>query len=131
MEPEIRYLLLCDDVRADSKNYHRIDVLGLITSIRSTATPPFPVARPVLCTLVMLTGGPGTGVLTLRIVHEATGRIIFRSSPRQVRFVGDPAAIRGAVFRVRNCSFPAAGLYWVEVLFADLVIGRQKLRLTT
>src|ERR1700722_14494105 len=122
MEPEVRYLLLCDDVRTDPNNYHRVDVLGLMSSIRSTAAPPFTVVRPVLCTLVMLAGGPGTGELMLRIVHEQTGRVIFRSSPRQVRFVGDPEAIRGAVFRVRNCTFPAAGLYWVEVIFSELVI---------
>jgi len=131
MEIEVRHLLLCDEVRTDPNNYQRIDVLGLMTSIRSTAVPPLPVVRPVLCALVLLTGGPGSGTLLLRIVHEQTGRIIFRSLPRSVRFVGDAEAVRGAVFRVRDCSLPMAGLYWVEVIFADAIIARQKVRLTT
>jgi hypothetical protein len=131
MEPEVRYFLLCDQVRTDPNNFHRIDALGLITSIRSTATPPFPVVRPILCALIAMEAGPGAGELALRIMHEKTGRIIFRSLPRQVRFVGDAQAVRAAVFRIRGCSFPMSGVYWIEAIFAGSVIARQKLRLTT
>ena len=127
MEPEVRYLLPCDEVRTDPDNYQRIDVLGLITTIRSTADPPFPVVRPLLCALVILTAGQGNGELVLRVFHDATGRVIFRSSPRQVRFVGSPEAMLGVVFRIRDCSFPMAGLYWIEAVFASSVIARQKI----
>jgi hypothetical protein len=101
------------------------DVLGLITTIRSTADPPFPVVRPLLCALVILTGDQGNGEPHLRIFHDPTGRVIFRSSLRQVRFVGTPEAVLGIVFRNRNCSFPMAGLSWVEAVFAGSVISRQ------
>ena len=37
------------------------------------------------------------------------------------------AAIGGVVFDIRNCVFPAAGLYWVEVLFSGQVIARKRL----
>ena len=131
MGPEVRYLLPCDEVRTDPDNYQRIDVVGLITTIRSTADPPFPVVRPLLCALVILTGGQANGELHLRIFHDATGRIVFRSSPRQVRFVGAPEAVLGIVFRIRDCSFPMAGLYWVEAVFAGSVIARQKIWLKT
>jgi hypothetical protein len=131
MEPEVRHFVLCDDVRTDPSNYQRINVLGLITSIRSTADPPFPVVHPLLCALVILTGGQGTGELVLRIFHAPTGRVVFRSPTRQVRFLGDPEAVLGTLFRIRNCSFPEAGLYWVEVVFGGSVIARQKLWLKT
>ena len=127
MEPEVRHLILCDDVAVDPDNYQRLNVFGLITRIHSTVQPPFPVVRPLLCALVLLTGGKGGGELSLRILHDPTGAVIFRSAPRQVRFVGNPAAVLGLLFRIRNCSFPAAGLYWVEVVFAGTVIARQKL----
>jgi hypothetical protein len=130
MEPEVRYLLLCDDVRTDPDNYHRLNIFGLITSIRSTADPPFPVVRPLLCAVVLLAGADRSGELRLRIVQSSSGRVIFRSPPRQVRLVGDPQAVRGAVFRIRNCSFPSAGLYWLEVLFEQTIIGRQKFQLS-
>lgn len=127
MEPEVRYLLPCDDVRTDPDNYQRIDVLGLITAIRSTANPSFPIVRPLLCALVILTGGQGNGELVLRIFHDQSGRLVFRSSPRKVRFVGPTEAMLGVVFRIRDCSFPMAGLYWMEVVFAGSVIARQKI----
>jgi hypothetical protein len=127
MEPDVLHLILCDGVRTDPHNYHRLNVLGLVTSIRSTAMPPFPVVHPLLVALVVWVGGQGTGDLALRIVEDSSGRIVFRTRPRQARFVGDPSAVGGVVFHARNCSFPAAGLSWVEVLFAGSVIARQRL----
>jgi hypothetical protein len=109
MEPEVLYLCLCDEVRTDPENFLRVDVLGLITHIRSTTRPPFPVVRPLVCVLVILTGCRGVGELSLRIVQASTGRVIFRNQPRPVRFAGVLEEAVGVVFRVRNCSFPEAG----------------------
>src|SRR5690242_5642432 len=127
MQPEVLYLILCNGVQTDPNNYHRYNVFGLVTSIRSVVAPPFPVVQPELLALVFWTGGQGTGDLELRIVEDRSGSTIFRTRPRQVRFIGDPAAVGGVLFRIQNCSFPAAGLYWVEVLFAGSLIARQRL----
>jgi hypothetical protein len=131
MEPEIRHLIVCDNARVDSSNYHRINVFGLTTTVRSTAVPAFPVVRPCICVLLIVTGGQESGVLRVRIVHQVSKRLVFQSLPRSVRFVGDPEAVLGMLFRIRDCSFPMAGLYWVEVVFGATVIGRQKLWLKT
>jgi hypothetical protein len=127
MGPDILHLILCDGVQTDPNSYHRFNVLGLTTAIRSSATPPFPVVRPLFVALVVWTGGRGVGDLTLQIVEDCSGSAVFRTTPRQVRFVGDPAAIGGVVFHIRNCSFRAAGLYWAQVVFAGSVIARQRL----
>lgn len=127
MEPAVLHLILCDDVQTDPNNYHRCNILGLITSIRSITVPPFPAVHPQLLALIVWIGGQGTGELTLRIIEDRSTRTIFGTRPRQVRFVGDAAAVGGVLFRIQNCSFPAAGLYWVEVLFAGSVIARQQL----
>jgi|SRR5579884_3524253 len=130
-EPEVLLMVLCEGVRTNSDDAQRIDVLGLMTAIRSVAEPPFPVRQPSLCALILLTSGHQVGELRLRILHDHTGHIVFQSARRQVRFVGDPEAVRGALFRVRNCTFPTDGLYWVELAFAGSVIARQKLWLKT
>jgi hypothetical protein len=130
MEPEVRYLILCDSVQTDPVNFLRVDVLGLMTHIRSTATPPFPVVRPRFSVLVILTGCRGVGELSLRIVQAATGRVVFRNQPRRVRFGDDPDEAVGIVFRIQNCSFPAAGVYLIELIYSGAVIARQRLRLT-
>jgi hypothetical protein len=102
MAPEIRYLILCDEVRADPKNFLRIDLLGLLTHLRSTATPPFPGVRPLFCVLVVLSGCQGVGEVSLRIVQAETGRVVFRNQPRRVRFAGDLLEAVGITFRIRN-----------------------------
>jgi hypothetical protein len=127
MQPDVIHLILCDEIQIDTNNFHRCNVIGLMTSIRSTAGPAFPVVRPQFVALVVWTGGQGTGELLLRIIEDSTGNAVFRTRPRQVRFVGDAATVGGVVFRMQNCAFPAAGLYWVEVLFAGSVIARQRL----
>jgi hypothetical protein len=129
MEPEVRNFIFCDEVHTDPSNNHRINVFGLISSIRSTAEPPFPVVRPLLCAVVLFTAPQGIGEFVLRIVHDRTRRVIFRSPPRQVRFVGGARAVRGCVFRIRNCSFQVPGVYWGEVLFNGSIIARQKIDL--
>jgi hypothetical protein len=130
MGPEVRYLILCDDVRADPTNLLRVDVLRLITHIRSTASPAFPVVRPLFCVLLILTGCRGAGELSLRIVQSDTGRVLFRNLPRRIQFSGAPEEAVGITFRLRNCSFPAAGLYWVECIFSGTFLARQALSLT-
>ncbi len=131
MQPTVLHLIPCDDVQIDPINYHRCNVFGLITSIRSAASPPYPVLHRQFLVLVVWTGGLGSGQLTLRVVQDRSGNSIFNTRPRQVRFVGDPTAIGGVAFRILNCTFPAEGLYWVEVIFAGSTIARQQLILRT
>jgi hypothetical protein len=114
----------------DPANYLRLDVLGLIRRIRSTATPPFPLIRPQFRVLVVLTECRGAGELWLRVVQADTGHVVFRNQPRNIRFSGAPEDAVGITFRIQNCSFPAAGLYWVECIFSGTVIARQRLSVT-
>ena len=125
--PDVLHLIPCREVQTDMSNYHRCNVLGLTTSIRSTAAPPFPVVQRQLLVLLVWTGGDGIGDLILRIMSDGSSAPVFRTRPRKVRFAGDTTAVGGVVFRVQNCSFPTAGLYWVEILFGGEVIGRQRL----
>jgi hypothetical protein len=113
MGPEVLHLIICNLVETDPNDYHRLNIFGLITSIRSAGTPPFPLVHSELRALLVWTGGQGIGELMLRIVEDRTASTVFRSRARQVRLVGDVAAVGVVVFRIRNCVFPAAGLYWV------------------
>jgi hypothetical protein len=127
MQPDVLYLILCNDVRPDPTNYQRLHVLGLLTSIRSGAHPRFPLVQPSFSVLVILTGGQGSGELVVRIIRDPMGAVVFKTRPRQVRFVGDPMALLGMRFLIKNCTFPAAGLYWVEVVYTGSVLARQRL----
>ena len=56
--------------------------------------------------------------------------VVFRNQPRRIRFSGALGDAVGILFRIRNCSFPAPGLYWVECVFSGTVIAHQCLGLT-
>jgi hypothetical protein len=127
MPLEVLHLIPCDDVVPDPTNYHRLTVVGLLMVTRASATPPFPVVRPVFRVLLLVTGGQGLAELELRITQDQTGNHVFRTRRRQLRFLGDPTAILPMKFEIRNCNFPAAGLYWVEVICDGSLLARKKL----
>lgn len=130
MEPDLRYFFLCDEVRADPEHPQRIDVQGLITSIASRTDPPFPVVHPLFHVLVVLANFSGEGELSLRIVGADLETEVFRNRPRLIRVLSEARELVGIVFQLRNCRFPTAGVYWVECIFSDRVIGRQPIDLT-
>lgn len=127
MEPEVVYLIVCDDVQLDPLNLQRINVRGVMARLWSAVNPPFPVRRPEFCVLVMFMGGQGPIVVTIRIKCDATGQTVFRTTPRRCNFTGLADEVTGATFRIRGCTFPTSGLYWIECLAGQNVIGRQRL----
>ncbi len=110
MEPTVLHLIPCNDIETDSSNHHRFNIFGLITSIRSSQSPPFPVSHSNLVVLVVWMGGQGEGELVMRITDAGSQNAVFHTRSQRVRFVGNPDAIGGVAFRAQNCSFPAAGL---------------------
>src|SRR5215470_13442362 len=107
---EVLHLILCQRVETDPANYHQLNIYGLITSIRPSTLPLFPLRQSEMVALVVWTGGEGTGEPGLRIIENLSGAKTFQTRSRQVRFVGDAAAIGGVLFVIRNCVFPRAGL---------------------
>ncbi len=130
MNPVVRYLILCDDVQTDPTNVLRVNVSGLMTYIRATGAPAFPVVRPLLCALVILTNCQGVGELSLRIIEDGSGRVVFRNPARVIRFAGSPADAVGVVFRIHNCRFDEPGLYWAELIYSGAVLAAQPFTLT-
>jgi hypothetical protein len=62
-----------------------------------------------------------------RIVSDATGGVIFQGPTRRLPIGGGPDQLLGLRFRVVNCTFPAAGLYWIECWNHGLRLNRQRL----
>jgi hypothetical protein len=109
ISPVIRYLILCEDVRTDFANPHSDTIIGLLTAIRSIDYPPFPVCFRELCVFVQMTECRGPADLRVEIVHADSGDRVARTKARQVN-LPNPLEVRGLVFRIRDCTFPQAGL---------------------
>lgn len=126
MWPEVRYLILADTVSASPNNLLRVNIQGLLTHVRARGGR-FPLTHPLFNALLVLTKCTGPGDLSLRVVYDPTAHVVFRLAPRPVRFTGPADEAVGVVFKVRNCSFPNPGLYFVECLYSGGVIARQAL----
>jgi hypothetical protein len=129
MAPRVLFLIPCDEVQVDPHNLHRFDIKGLMIQIRSRQTPPFPVHRPLFRVLVVARGCSGDAEFFLRIVREETDKVIFQSETRPAHIVGPPEQALAWKFNVADCVFPAAGVYWIEFIWAGTTIGRHPLRL--
>ncbi len=113
--PVCRYLIVCDRVTADPSSPLKVNLMGVVSAIKSTATPRFPVHRPELAVYSQFTDCHGPVVGHLRVTSADDGRLIASIPDRALPLPNDPLDVAGVLFRVRNCTFPAAGLYWIEL----------------
>ncbi len=128
VRPVVRYLIVCEDVLLEPTNSGKgVTLVGLISAIR--ALSGFPVRYSELCVFVQLTECRGTGRIRIEIVEADTDRVVFRTRIRSVTFGNDPLDIVGIPFRIRNCEFPAAGLYWVQFWYNEEPIDQQPILL--
>jgi hypothetical protein len=130
VHPVVRYLIACEDVRADPDDPQKVTLLNLITNIRAPQREaPYPFRRSELCVYVVLTECQGIGEVQIRLVEAEGDRDIFRNRPRTVKFVGDPLDSIGMRFRILNCRFPRPGLYRLQFCYNGTVIAQQPILL--
>jgi hypothetical protein len=129
LHPTVRYLILCEDVQTESHDPHRITLIGLISAIHSLDQPPFPLLYRELCVFLQLTECRGSAECRIEIQHANSGRVMFRTRSRTIPFGNDPLEVVGVTFRIRNCLFMVAGLYWVQFWYNDQVIAQQPILL--
>jgi hypothetical protein len=129
VHPVVRYLIVCEDVQIDPDNSRRVSLVGLISAIHSLEQPPFPILYRELCVFLQLTGCRGAAEGQIEIQHADSGQVVFRTQARTIPFGSDPLEIVGVTFRIRNCLFQEAGLYWVQFRYNGQVIAQQALLL--
>jgi hypothetical protein len=123
--PYIRHMILCEDVRADRTNPMRINLYGLIHTIR-----PQPLAYPFrvsFCVFLWLTGGRGIGRGQIRFESDSSGLWVYIGHEHSFRSDPDPLQVSSVVFRVSGCSLPQRGLYWVQFWYNGRMLEAQPL----
>lgn len=122
VRPVVRNLIMCEDIVLDPTNPRRVTLVALIGTIR--ALKGFPVRYSELCAYVQMTECRGTGRIRIEIVQADSGLVVFRTRIRRVSFGNDPLEAVGIPFRIRDCRFPAAGLYWVQFWYNEVSIAQ-------
>jgi hypothetical protein len=124
ISPTVRYLIVCEDVQANPEDPHRITLVSLISAIQALGPTPFPLLHRELCIFLQLTEcrGPAEGRIELQ--HADSGEVVFRTLTRTMPLGNDPLEVVGVTFRIRNCLFPAPGLYWVQFWY-NRILAQQ------
>jgi hypothetical protein len=128
IKPTVLHMILCDEVLRDPERPGKLTVAGLISLLRWPIGSTVPLRLEQLVALLILTDGRGTGRGRVRCINEETGQPIFGSGELPISFVGkDPSLPFGVKFRLRDCRFPAPGVYLVQFLFEHEVLCQQPL----
>jgi hypothetical protein len=129
LTPSIRYLIVCEDIQTDPVLPRRVSIVGLLSAIRSIDQPAFPLLYRELCVFLQLTECRGSAEGRIEIVHADSGNVEFRTRTRTIPFGTDPLEIIGVSFRIKNCLFREAGLYWVQFWYNETMMAQQPLLL--
>jgi len=125
--PVVRYMLLCEDCQVDPQNSRRVNIIGLISNIRSLESPPFPILCRELCVFLALTEGRAPGESQIVCVFEETGQRVFGSPKRTISFGADPLEVGMLLFRIRDCPFPVPGRYVIQFWYDGIMVEQRPL----
>ena len=121
--PIFKALFICDDVVADRAT-NKVHVVGLFDTFRAAGTaPPYRLGK--LCAFAQLTDWQGELELQVRIIDATTLEQILRSPPMRVNIPARSTLVH-IPFRFRNCEFPAAGVFLVELYCNGVFIDDRR-----
>jgi hypothetical protein len=123
--PRVQAMVLCDEIEESDHEDAIFHLTGVRSAINAAA---FPAVHPQLCVFVQMSGHRGSATFYLEIDRVETDDVIFDTQPQMIEFE-DPAMVVPDYFRLHNCVFPAAGLYYVQIYSAGKLIGERPLHL--
>lgn len=127
LAPIVRHMLICEDVRTHPDSPKKVNVFGLLSTIRAAEYETYPLCLPNLCIYLQITGGRGSGAGQIVAVQADSEQFVFASLAHPLVLGNNPLAVRGLVFRIQDCIFPQPGLYWIQFRFDDRTIAEQPL----
>lgn len=126
--PVVRHMLLCEDVEPAVEAPHKLNIFGLVGTLRPAEGEVYPLKHPQLTVLLLLTGGRGTGQGQVVAIEADTEDVVWKSPLRTMKFGQDPLALTGALFRILDCVFPRPGLYWIQFWYDGQPLAEEALQ---
>jgi hypothetical protein len=102
-------LMLCEHVVVEEGTRH----ISMINTFARWKVGPFPSTPRPFYFVATMVDGEGNGTIELAVTQEDDADSVYEAR-HSVRFPDRLKETR-AIFRVNNCSFPAAGLYYATL----------------
>jgi uncharacterized protein DUF6941 len=123
MEPVVRHMLLCEEVRKRSDNPFKFDLLGVFSIVRPINEFPVRLSFSVF----LETTGRGTGYGNVCLVEADSDEVVYRGTKHTMLFGPDPLQIRAVAIRIVSCTLERPGLYWVDFMYNGQQVQREPL----
>lgn len=127
IRPIVRYMLLCEEWRADPDRRQHLSVFGLVTNVVGNEDHSYPVIYRQLCVLLILTELYHPGRAQIVCVSEERGKPVFKAPEQMIHPPGDPLHVHGVSFKIRDCIFPQAGFYSIQFMFDGELVEERSL----
>lgn len=113
-QPVVKSLLVCQEVLRDERG--NLHLLGVFEKIRrSFSGPPSPgYTYPQLCIVAAITDMAGESTARVRVASASDDSVVFSSTTASVS-IQERLQVKWVVFRLRNCPFPSAGVYFFQL----------------
>jgi hypothetical protein len=109
IKPKLSYTLLCDDVRQELGG--KFSLMGLFENIYAGS---FPAVHPRFAIVNEWIGGKGEFIAKIRLLGPDKEQLLSESESKLVLY-NETQRHRDIAVRF-NTTFPAPGIYWVELL---------------
>jgi Family of unknown function (DUF6941) len=121
--PRVQAMVLCDSVQESNEEVGVFHLDGVRSILDAQSFPAF---RPRLCIFLQMSGHAGQASCHIEIDRSELSEVIYQSAPKSITFES-PALVEPVFFRLRNCVFPAPGLYYVQLFDGGKIIGERPL----
>lgn len=121
--PRVQAMVVCDAIKESEEEAGVYQLSGVRCAMD---VPSFPALRPRIGVLAQVSGHAGIAALRLGINRAETDEMLHISAPKETTFSG-PLSPVTVVFRLRNCVFPAPGVYYVQLFHETKLIGERPL----
>jgi hypothetical protein len=118
----VHVLVLCDEIEQHSGEEDVFDLRGVRTQVR---THSFPYRPPRLCVYLQVSGHEGTTSGQVVVLSEAGEEEIVSAPIDDIQLRGPLTAIHVGL-RIRNCEFPAPGVYWFQVILNQKLVAERR-----
>jgi len=123
--PIVRSMIVCEELIRDPWNPKRLSLINVIHSIRSNGVPAYPLRYQGFDVFMQLSECRGKCKLEIRIRAADTDAVVFQTKSRIMQAPNTPLLVQGLYWRIRKCTFPSAGLYWVQFWIDDQMLAQQ------
>ena len=113
--PVVKSMVLCEDALPGPAGTGNVHLMNVFSNIRPRSEPAFPYHLAQLCVFLQLTDVEGQAPGHILGYHPDSGRIVLSSTRHPIQF-RDRLQVKWVVFRLKDCSFPEGGVYWMSFI---------------